>query len=234
MIQQLQKKIKDIVRFSYWSARLSFLGERTWVSLGAHIQDGEKIHLGRDGFIGHGVRLFGNTAPPKGIRMGDRCVVREDAYISATDGEISVGNDCFIGPKVVISGNGGVYIGNKVLIAAHVCIASVNHRYDDPTKPIADQGLEVGAIWIGDGAWIGAHTTIVPHVQIGEGAVIGAGAVVHRSVPAYSVAVGNPLRIIGSRLDQVWIKKQQDKQGLERLLEMPLLPEHPKMQKETI
>lgn len=199
MLQRISKQIKDTMRSYYWASRLGALGERTWISLGAHIQDGKNLYLGRDGYLGHGTRLFGNTLPPKGIRIGDRFVIREDAYLSATDGEISIGNDCFIGPQVVMYGNGGVFIGNKVLIAAHVCIASINHRHGDVTKPIADQGLELAPVEIGDGAWIGANATIVPGVQIGEGAVIGAGAVVHRSVPAYCVAVGSPLRILKHR-----------------------------------
>lgn len=214
MIRDLGKKLKHTMRHSYWASRLGGLGERTWISLGAHLQEGKNIWLGRDGFLGHGARLFGNTLPPKGLRIGDRFVVREDVYLSATDGEISIGNDCFVGPQVVMYGNGGVYIGNKVLIAAHVCIASVNHRYADISVPIADQGLECAPIHIRDGAWIGANATIVPGVEIGEGAVIGAGSVVHRSVPAYSVAVGSPLRILACRKEMEFQEEKEKKKDI--------------------
>ena len=47
-----------------------------------------------------------------------------------------------------------------------------------------------------DDVWIGGNVTILPGVTIGEGAVIGAGAVVTQDVPARSLAVGAPARVV--------------------------------------
>ena len=58
-----------------------------------------------------------------------------------------------------------------------------------PLKPVV----------IGDDVWIGARVCILPGVTIGQGAVIGACAVVSKDVPAYSVAVGNPARVVKKR-----------------------------------
>ena len=52
---------------------------------------------------------------------------------------------------------------------------------------------------IEDDVWIGSRVTILPGVTIGEGSVIGASAVVAKSVPPYSVVVGNPAKIVKTR-----------------------------------
>lgn len=53
-----------------------------------------------------------------------------------------------------------------------------------------------GEIIIEDNVWIGDKATILAGVKIGEGSVIGANTVVTKDIPPYSVAVGNPVRII--------------------------------------
>ena len=50
------------------------------------------------------------------------------------------------------------------------------------------------------GCSIGANATILPGIEIGEGAMIGAGAVVTKSVPSFAVVVGNPARIVGTKV----------------------------------
>ena len=55
---------------------------------------------------------------------------------------------------------------------------------------------------VGDDVWLGARVMVVPGVEIGDGCIIGASSVVTRSVPAGSIAVGNPARVVGRRGDQ--------------------------------
>ena len=63
----------------------------------------------------------------------------------------------------------------------------------DPLKrPIVSKG----PVRIGDNVWIGDKATILPNVSIGNGAIIAANAVVTKDVPPYSVAAGNPAKII--------------------------------------
>ena len=49
---------------------------------------------------------------------------------------------------------------------------------------------------IENGVWIGNNVIILPNVTIGEKSIVGAGSVVTKSIPAYSVAVGNPAHVI--------------------------------------
>jgi acetyltransferase-like isoleucine patch superfamily enzyme len=108
---------------------------------------------------------------------------------------IKVGRDTFIGESVVIRGQGGVTIGDSVLIAPHARILAVNHSFGDLTRPIIEQGITCRGIEIADGAWIGAGAAILDGVRVGRGAVVGANAVVTHDVPPHTVVVGSPARV---------------------------------------
>ena len=54
---------------------------------------------------------------------------------------------------------------------------------------------------IGNDVWIGTDATIMPGVTIGDGAIIGSKAVIGSDVPAYGIAVGNPMRLVKKRFD---------------------------------
>lgn len=89
-----------------------------------------------------------------------------------------------------------VTIGDDVLLAPGVQLITATHPTDSATRL---RGLEYGQpITLGDKCWLGAGVIVCPGVTIGEGAVIGAGSVVTRDIPPYSVAVGNPCRVIRS------------------------------------
>ena len=56
--------------------------------------------------------------------------------------------------------------------------------------------LDEAYVPIGDNVWIGGNVTVLPGVTIGDNCTIGAGSVVTRDIPANSIAVGNPCRVI--------------------------------------
>jgi acetyltransferase-like isoleucine patch superfamily enzyme len=77
----------------------------------------------------------------------------------------------------------------------HIYVA--NHKFDDPTVAIIEQGhSQSQAVLIERGAWIGAGSIILPGVTIGRNAVVGAGSVETKNIHAFSIAVGNPARVV--------------------------------------
>jgi acetyltransferase-like isoleucine patch superfamily enzyme len=89
---------------------------------------------------------------------------------------------------------GKVTIGNHVLFAPNVAIYTAGHPIHPESR---NSEYEYGIpITIGDNVWIGGNTVILPGVTIGDNAVIGAGSVVSKDIPANSIAVGTPCKVI--------------------------------------
>lgn len=164
----------------------------------------ENVTLGENALIMSGARLICAGMPPYleargAITVGAGTIIREGAILQAYGGRIELGSDCTVNAYCVIQGNGGVKIGNNVLIAAHVCIFSANHVFSDPDRPIRSQGETREGVEIGSDVWIGAGAKILDSVWIGRGAVVAAGAVVTRDVPEFTVVGGVPARIMRKR-----------------------------------
>lgn len=87
-----------------------------------------------------------------------------------------------------------ITIGHNTALAPHVKIFTADHDYH--TIDLTDIGESVT---VGSHVLIGGGTIILPGITIGDGAIIGAGSVVSRDIPAWTVAVGNPARVIKKR-----------------------------------
>ncbi len=112
---------------------------------------------------------------------------------------ISIGNRCRINTGTYISGLGSLTIGNNILIGMNVVILTTNHNFHKVNIPIYFQEFTSKKVNIGDDVWLGANSIILPGVSIGKGSVIGAGSVVTKNIPDYSIAVGNPAKVIKTR-----------------------------------
>ena len=105
---------------------------------------------------------------------------------------IHLGKNVFINSGCRFQDQGGIYIGDNVLIGHNVVLATLNHE-EDPKKR---GNLCPAPIKIADGVWIGSNATILPGVTIGEGAIIAAGAVVTKDVEEMSIVGGVPAKFI--------------------------------------
>ncbi|MDE6273006.1 MAG: sugar O-acetyltransferase [Muribaculaceae bacterium] len=105
---------------------------------------------------------------------------------------IQIGKRVFINSGCKFQDQGGIFIGDDVLIGHNCVIATLNHVMDPERR--AD--MVPAPVSIGDKVWIGANVTILQGVTIGEGAVIAAGAVVNKNVPARSVVGGIPAKVL--------------------------------------
>ncbi|KAJ5822930.1 hypothetical protein N7447_005270 [Penicillium robsamsonii] len=111
---------------------------------------------------------------------------------------ISIGTGFYANFHLTVLDCGLVSIGNDVMIGPNVNIITGEHETGIKERK-AHKGLEfTEPIAIGDDCWIGANVTILAGVTIGHGSSIGAGSVVKRDIPALSVAVGSPARVIRS------------------------------------
>ncbi|MBT3585327.1 MAG: acyltransferase [Halobacteriovoraceae bacterium] len=112
---------------------------------------------------------------------------------------LEVGDKVSLHTGAYLEGSGLIKIGDNCSIATGCIMISDNHNFSDPEKLIKEQGMSVAPITIGNDVWIGARVTILGGVTVGDGCVIGAGSVVTKDLPAYSIAVGVPCKVIKSR-----------------------------------
>lgn len=105
---------------------------------------------------------------------------------------ISVGKNVFINACCKFQDQGGIEIGNNVLIGHSVVIASLNHDFERKNR----LSMYAKKVKIGNDVWIGSNATILPGVNINDGAIVAAGAVVTKDVPENAVVAGNPAKII--------------------------------------
>lgn len=147
-----------------------------------------------------------DVLPFNPFSIGDNSMIEDFTTVNNGVGEVRIGNNSLIGLGNVIIGP--VTIGNNVILAQNIVASGLNHNYTDIAQPIHQQGVSVAPIVIEDDCWIGANTVITAGVTIGKHCVVAAGAVVTKNIPPYSVAVGNPARVIkqydGSRNE--WVK----------------------------
>lgn len=109
---------------------------------------------------------------------------------------IEIGENFFMNMNCVILDEAKVRFGDNVFIAPNCGFYTAGHPLDAEQR---NKGLEYAyPITIGNNVWIGGHVCVLPGVTIGDNAVIGAGSIVTKDIPANSLAVGNPCKIIRS------------------------------------
>ncbi|MFT3995704.1 MAG: acyltransferase [Dysgonomonas sp.] len=135
-----------------------------------------------------------DIVPFNHFRIGDRVVIEDFSTVNNAVGDIVIGNDSRIGIGCVLIGP--VQVGCNVHLAQHILLSGLNHKYEDVDTIIEAQGVGTSLIVVEDDVVIGANAVVVAGVIIGRHSMIGAGSVVTRNIPPYSVAVGNPAKVI--------------------------------------
>lgn len=140
---------------------------------------------------------------------GTRIIIEDDVVIDAFvklkaaggSGDVVIGRGTVINSGCVLYTGNGITIGRNVLIAANCTLAPTNHAFDDPDRPISEQGFQPsrGGILIGDDVWIGANCVLLDGATIGSGSVLGAASLLRGSLPPLCVAVGRPAVVRGWR-----------------------------------
>ena len=136
-----------------------------------------------------GEMLFDRWERARHLGFGGNASIYHNSYVY---GDVSVGENTWIGPNTLLDGTGGLTIGKYCSISAGVCI------YTHDTVSWALSGgkaaYERAPVVIGDNCHIGSQVIIAKGVTIGDHCVIGACSFVNRDIPPYSIAVGVPCR----------------------------------------
>jgi acetyltransferase-like isoleucine patch superfamily enzyme len=148
------------------------------------------ITVGSGTIIGPYASLSAGVSPEH--ELGDVEVVR-------------IGDRCLIGKGSGIVGHERVVIGDDVFTGHHVYITDANHGYEDVTTPPGRQFAPSRPVTVGDGAWLGHGSIVLPGAVVGRHTIVGAGAVVTGVLPDFSLAVGNPARVIRRYVDGEWV-----------------------------
>ena len=171
---RLQKEKKSI----------GHLGSGSTIRTGLKIVGGEHISIGEDFYAGPDCRIEawdayeGEKYNPV-IRIGNRVSIQSGCHIGAIR---------------------SVEIGDDTLLGAHVMIIDHDHGSTELSEleisPAKRKLFSKGGVTIGEKCWLGENSVVLSGVTIGKCCVIGANAVVTQDVPDYSVAAGNPAKII--------------------------------------
>lgn len=173
----------------------------------------ELISRARVTSVGQGTKLIGTIerrAPEAHIAIGDNCLMQGNLVAERNESRIDIADNVLLGGGSVIDCALEVIIERDVLISYACIIADSDNHSIFPEWRVNDLSdwmnggrhdwsrTAMAPIRICEGAWIGARSIILKGVTIGAGAVVGMGSVVTEDVPARSIAVGNPARVIRS------------------------------------
>lgn len=142
--------------------------------------------------------------------------IGEGSYVSPSAdivGDVVTGRDCYIGPGAKIKGDyGSVQIGNRTSIQENCILhARPGEILTVGNEVTAGHGCILHNCTIRDGAVIGMGAIVSDYAVIGEWAAIGEGCVVKQEqvIPARSIAVGVPAKIIGA-VSEKWLEEWKD------------------------
>ena len=149
-------------------------------------------------FLGKDVTLearpgFGRLEIGRWVHIGDGTALR------CHEGSMRVGDKVVFGRNNTLNCYLDVEIGATTLVADWVYVTDFDHRTADLHRPIKDQGIVKSPVRIGEGCWLGVKTTVVRGTRIGAGSVLGAHAVARGDLPAETISVGSPARVVRDR-----------------------------------
>lgn len=164
-------------RTLYWRSRVSKCGKRVTIGKNVSMHNPQFITLGDNVILDHHVSLFVNPICSKA--------------------QLIIGNGVLLGKYNDFGCSNEIIIEDKVITAPFVHITDRDHCYENINIPIMDQVTKSkGSVIIKEGCWIGFGVQIMSGVTIGKQSVVAAGSIVTKDIPAYSVAAGNPAKII--------------------------------------
>lgn len=176
------------------------------IRLRAHTVTSKRLYTGRNVFFDNvNSRILNGKNDPKLIKIGDNTSIAGELKIFKSGGEISIGENCYLGDRSRIWSQNRIVIGNNVLISHSVNIHDTNaHETDYKMREISfidalingesekNTDVRTDPIIIEDNVWIGFNSIVLKGVRIGARSIVAAGSVVTNDVPSDVIVAGNP------------------------------------------
>lgn len=192
--------------FGYFFRKLFFpmlfksVGKGTVFGRAISLQHSRKISMGQSCVIDEYCKLSAQGDDESEIVIGNEVLLGRSTVLGTRNGRIEIGDFTNIGAGCRMGTTSQIKIGKHVLFAANCYIGGAQHNFDRTDIPIMRQGYNNrGGVTIEDDVWLGTDVKILDGVTIGTGCVIGAGALVTKDIPPYSIALGIPAKVTGSR-----------------------------------
>jgi acetyltransferase-like isoleucine patch superfamily enzyme len=159
-------------------------------------------HIVTEGFVflGKNVDLYARKGYGRMV-IGRWVHIGTGNALRCHEGNLRIGDKCVFGKDNTVNCYLDIEFGATSIVADWVYVCDFDHRFDDVTRPIKDQGIVKTPVRIGPDVWMGTKVTILRGTTVGRGTVLAAHTVVNKDIPPYSVVVGAPAKVIANRLD---------------------------------
>jgi lipopolysaccharide O-acetyltransferase len=139
------------------------------------------IEFGKGFTSGVGLRIDAFGSKPRQVIFGSNVEIGDYVHIGALE-SVTIGDNVLMASKIYISDHDhGIYAGQNTSPAGQI----------QSEKP-----LQISPVVIGNNVWLGENVCVLKGVHIGENSIIGASSVVTKSIPANSIAVGAPAKVV--------------------------------------
>jgi acetyltransferase-like isoleucine patch superfamily enzyme len=206
LISNLPGPLGRKTRYAYWKIRMAHVGPRVTFGIGVRVGNPEFVSIGANTWIDDYVILL--AGPPGG---GRQFVARKpNPNFVGSEGELRIGRRCHIAQSVVLQAHGGLTIGDSSGVASGAKLYTLSHHYRDltgrgdpaviykfsPCAPEEEQALIASPVVLEDSTAIGLNAVVLPGSTIRQGSWVGALSLVVGEIPAFTVASGNPAKVL--------------------------------------
>lgn len=157
-----------------------------------------KSNIGKSTYIDKSVHIVGL----KNIKIGSNTIISDDTWLNVNDRAggnvaIEIGSNCYIGKRNFFNSAEKITIKDYFMSGINCSVLGSDHVIDEPLKPYIHTGTTNDTrVYIGTNVWFGANVTVIGDVKIGHGSIVGANSLVLKDIPPFSIAVGNPAKVI--------------------------------------
>jgi len=132
-------------------------------------------------------------------QKGSNVIISEGFNFNKPE-NIEIDSHVYVGPEATMYAHGSIRIKSGSIIGPKVTIYTANHNFKSGAEAIPyDHKLDIQSVEIDENVWVGGNVLLLPGAKLREGVIVGAGTVISKEIPAYSIVVGSPCIVIGTR-----------------------------------